>query len=199
MEEVKINDLVPGKNYYIQLVGRYLNQRRKSGKAIGINFQKTVSFREIMDIPGLDFTLSPGIFYDDDLFAQFEKVVAVNPGTRECGVCGSDYYPSILPSWYNLTDEQRRRNRGGYQFFKKTKTKQEREATQAHEALDIRMEQSNMYPYSRKPTHRYLDGDPPTILGGKTRRTRRKTKTKRRRKTKTKRRRKKTNTKYSKV
>jgi hypothetical protein len=190
MEEVKINDLEPGKDYYIQLVGRYLNQHRKSGKAIGINFQKTVSFREIKGL-GLDLTLSPDNFDDDDLFAQFKEVVAVNPGTRECGICHYDYYPSILPSWYNLTDEQRRRTRGGYQFFKKTKTKKEREDEQAHESLDRIMEQSNMYPYSRKPTHRYL--------GGKTRKTRRKTKTKRRRKTKTKRRRKKTNTKYSKV
>ena len=190
MEEVKVENLEPGKDYYIQLVGRYFNRHRKSGKAIGINFIKRFTFRELRSMPNfsnMNLTLHPDNFENDELFAQFEKVVPVNPARPDnCGICHYEYYPSILPSWDNLTDEQKPNSRGGYQFFKMKKQKIE----QKH-ALNTLMEQGNMYPPSREYTH--------TFLGGKTRRRRRKTNTKRRRKTNTKRRRKKTNTKYSKV
>ena len=182
MEEVKIKDLKPGKDYYIQLVGSYFthNDYRESGKAIGINFQKTVTFRELIHDNmnnGLDLTLSLDSFKNDDLFAQFEKVVPVNPDTpHKCGICHYEYYPSILPSWDNLTDEQKEISRGGYQFFKIKK----------QETVQV---MRNKIHETMSPT--VLSSHVRKFLGGKTRRRRRKTKTKRRRKTNTKRRRKK--------
>ena len=109
MKEVKIKDLKPGNDYYIQLVGPYFNKDiHKTGRAKGINFKRRLTFSELSKMPNFDslyLTVSADNFNNDHLFAQFEKVVAVNPDTRECGICHYEYYPSISPSWNNLTDE----------------------------------------------------------------------------------------------
>jgi hypothetical protein len=188
MEEVKVENLEKGKDYFIQMVGRYLNEHRKSGKGIAINFIKTLTFGELERMPNLfDFEfggIHPGSFDNDDLFVQFEKVIPVNPESHECGICHYTYYPPIPPSWDNLTEEQKTMSRGGYRFFKRKKQeKKTREDKQAHKGLNTLM--SNKL----------------TINGGKTRRRnirrRRKINTKTRKKAKTKR--KKTNAKYSQV
>lgn len=199
MEEVKVENLEEGKDYFIQMVGLYLNEHRKSGKAIAINFIKTLTFGELERMPNLfdiEFGgIHPGNFENDDLFVQFEKVIPVNPESHECGICHYTYYPPILPSWDNLTEEQKTMSRGGYRFFKmKKKEKKKREDKQAHEALNKLMNNKLTITDTRTKTHKYLNG-------GKTRRRnirrRRKINTKTRKKAKTKR--KKTNAKYSQV
>ena len=197
MEEVKIKDLEPGKDYYIQLVGRYLNKDfHNSGKAIGINFKKTLTFSEIRIMPNfskINFIHGPGYYNDDDLFAQFEKVNPVNPGTSECGICHYEYYPSILPSWDTLEDEEKLDDNGGGQFFKMKKPEILLDSAMRQKLVEAGMRQELAIDPRDQMRHAR------TFIGGKTRRRRRKRKTKRRRKRKTKRRRKKTNTKYSKV
>lgn len=189
MEEVKVENLEKGKDYFIQMVGRYLNQHRKSGKAIAINFIKTLTFRQIRDMPNFQNIdlggIHPDYFEDDDLFVQFEKVIPVNPELNECGICHYTFYPPIPPSWDNLTEEQKTMSRGGYRFFKRKKQeKNTREDQQAHKALNILMSNKLAINGIIKNTHKYLNG-------GKTRRRnirrRRKRNTKTRRKTNTKR------------
>lgn len=199
MEEVKVENLEKGKDYFIQMVGRYLNEHRKSGKGIAINFIKTLTFGELERMPNLfDFEfggIHPGSFDNDDLFVQFEKVIPVNPESHECGICHYTYYPPIPPSWDNLTEEQKTISRGGYRFFKRKKQeKKTREDKQAHKGLNTLMSNKLTINGIIKNTHNYLNG-------GKTRRRnirrRRKINTKTRKKAKTKR--KKTNAKYSQV
>ena len=189
MEEVKVESLEKREDYNIQMVGRYLNEHRKSGKAIAINFIKTLTFRQIRDMPNFQNIdlggIHPDNFDDDDLFVQFEKVIPVNPEFNECGICHYTYYPAILPSWDNLTEEQKTISRGGYRFFKRKKQeKKKREDQQAHKALNILMSNKLAINGIIKNTHKYLNG-------GKTRRRnirrRRKRNTKTRRKTNTKR------------
>ena len=65
-----------------QLVGAYFNKDiHNTGRAIGINFKRRLTFSELRNMPNsdsLDLTVSADNFKNDDLFAQFEKVVAVN-------------------------------------------------------------------------------------------------------------------------
>jgi len=191
MKEVNIEDLQPGREYYIQReFGAYVNPHNESGRAIGKNLLNVIAYKDIPDKSGLKTGLSPD-FNDDELFAQFEKVVPANPGIGYCGICDYNYYPSVGTNWDNLTVEQKQRSRGGYKFL-------ERKIPGILYDSFMRQELSKaaLITEGRPIETKYMTPAPGTWLGG---RRRRKTKTKRRRKTKTKRRRKKTNTRYSKV
>ena len=47
MEEIRPNNLQLGKNYYIQMVGRFKNQYLETGRSIGIRFIRSIKFKEI--------------------------------------------------------------------------------------------------------------------------------------------------------
>tara|TARA_Y100000389_G_scaffold110139_2_gene107262 strand:+ start:1441 stop:2031 length:591 start_codon:yes stop_codon:yes gene_type:complete len=121
MEEVQPNNLEVGKDYYIEMVGRYSKYHRQSGKAIGKGFIKTITFGEIVQQQGYDAIIcgiDPGCFDDPDIFVQFREVVPVNPYGRACGICNYQFYPATFDTFNTMTREQQRWSCGGYKFFK---------------------------------------------------------------------------------
>ena len=121
MKEVRPNKLENGEDYYIEMVGRYKNRYRESGKAIGKGFIRTITFGEILQEGhgSIDFGgISPDCFNDDDIFVKFQKVVPVNPDERECGICHYKFYPATTDNFNELTLDQSVWSCGGYKFFK---------------------------------------------------------------------------------
>lgn len=124
MEEVRPNNLEVGKDYYIEMVGRYKNEHRQSGKAIGREFIQTITFGEIIQQQGYDAIncgIHPDCFNGPDIFVQFREVVPVNPGARACGICDYQFYPATQANFNTLNNEQKARACGGYKFFKMNK------------------------------------------------------------------------------
>ena len=89
MQQVQPNDMVIGENYYIQMVGRFLNQYRESGKALGIHFIGLTTWNQVDQ--SLDYGLSQDLFNDDDILVQFQHAHAIN-NNRACGICHYRYY-----------------------------------------------------------------------------------------------------------
>jgi len=89
MQQVQPNDMVVGENYYIQMVGRFLNQYRESGKALGIHFIGLTTWNQVDQ--SLDYGLSHDLFNDNDILVQFQHAQAIN-NNRACGICHYRYY-----------------------------------------------------------------------------------------------------------
>ena len=136
MKEVRAEDLIEKKDYYIEMVGRYKNEYRQSGKAIGIAFTKIITFKKIKeDFKKIEEELGDNKFYKfdcgigldnfdpNDKFVVFEKVIPVNPGERECGICEYGFYPPLPDDWDTMTVEEKTVSRGGYKFFEKESTR----------------------------------------------------------------------------
>ena len=124
MEEVRPNNLQVGKDYYIEMVGRYKNQHRQSGKAIGRGFIKTITFGEIIQQQGygaINCGIHPDCFNGPDIFVQFREVVPVNPGERACGICNFNDLPATKDNFNTMTNEEKAVSCGGYKFFKMKK------------------------------------------------------------------------------
>ena len=132
LEEVRAEDLIKGKNYYIEMVGPHKNEYRKSGKAIGITFTEIITYEEIKK------RLKPNKFKKTEFgglgldwvsdkpnqkFVVFNSVVPVNRGVRECGICKYSYFPPIPDDWDKMTDKEKSVSRGGYKFFEIENTK----------------------------------------------------------------------------
>ena len=136
LKEVRADDLIEGKDYYIEMVGRYKNEYRQSGKAIGIAFTKIITFKEIKEdfkkiekelgdnkFSKFDCGIGLDNFDSNDKFVVFEKVIPVNPGERECGICEYGFYPPLPDDWDTMTVEEKTVSRGGYKFFEKESTR----------------------------------------------------------------------------
>lgn len=131
MQEVRPDGLEVGKDYYIQLVGRYTNNpHRQSGKAIGKSFIRTITFEQVTREYGWDVNVGihPNYFNNNDIFVQFREVVPVNTGddARECGICDFEFhylYPATRDNFNALTEEEKAEDMGGYQFFEMNKLK----------------------------------------------------------------------------
>ena len=128
LKEVRAEDMIKGKNYYIEMVGRYNNEHRQSGKAIGISFTKTITYEEIEEqlnsneFARIEFGgLGPEYFNDhrNQKFVVFDSVVPVNRGVRECGICMYRYFPPIPDNWKKYKEDEINVSRGGYKFFEK--------------------------------------------------------------------------------
>lgn len=192
-EEVRPNNLQVGEDYHIEMIGRYKNEYRESGKAIGRGFIKTITFGEIIQQQGygaVNCGIHPDCFNGPDIFVQFREVVPVNPGTRPCGICDYQFYPAAPANFNRLNSEQKAQSCGGYQFFKINK--KELMKRLANQAMDKGQASDNV------SLPRDVKSHVSRFMGGKKRRrksrrkTRRKTKRKsrkRRRKRKTKKRR----------
>tara|TARA_B100001250_G_scaffold338170_1_gene305184 strand:- start:567 stop:1055 length:489 start_codon:yes stop_codon:yes gene_type:complete len=116
MAEVQVSELEVGNDYSIQMVGRYKNAIRGSGKAIGRGFIRTVTFDEIKHNRDLQFGgISPDVFNDYHVFVQFSEVVPIDGA--ECGICDYRYFPAVFTAWYDMDSEQKKRSSGGYRFF----------------------------------------------------------------------------------
>ena len=114
MAEVKASELEVGKDYYIQMVGQYKNHHRRSGKAIGRGFIKTVTFADLEGRPR-GAGIGPDNFNDDHVFVEFREVVPI-PG-EECGICNFKYFPVPDPSYHDRDEEGKQNHTGGYLFF----------------------------------------------------------------------------------
>jgi len=127
LPEVPAKDLEIGKNYYIEMVGRYKNKFRQSGKALGIAFKKTITFKDIEEQLGpekfykFDCGIGLDCFEPNDIFVEFERVDSVNDEGRECGICRYEFYPATPNKWNTYTDEEKTVSRGGYKFFEEKK------------------------------------------------------------------------------
>ena len=172
MEEVIVNNLEIGKDYYIQIVGRYATHDLQSGKAIGKKFKRTLTFQTLLQELGPEGNFDVGIpvhcFENNRLFVEFEEVVPVNPGVRECGICHFRFYPAVSAYFNGMTPEEQNASCGGYKFFKMKRDEVEKRWADSVMKQGVKQVDSAR----EEPA---LSANMTSFMGGKKRRRKRKT------------------------